>query len=261
MARKSEGITQADLNALPAQVARYVALSGALEKPRIHGFQTDYEGRFRNGFDALWKGFHSTQVNVVAPSSRHFLMEDSMYGLPLTGLHRFVGEVARLQTWVPRLNPPPAGEKRSFIMLQTGSLAPDLTLPDQDGSSVSLSDRKGKWTVLYFYPKDNTPGCTLEAMKLTATLTQFHKAGAEVRRRPGLGEDALRLRRAAQPDGPPVERPEAGRASGVRGLGHQEDGRQGARGRDPVDVPDRPGSGPRSRPSAMRRKSCRSWSN
>jgi peroxiredoxin Q/BCP len=65
-------------------------------------------------------------------------------------------------------------------MLQTGSTAPDFTLPDQDGAPVALSDRKGKWTVLYFYPKDDTPGCTLEAMEFTARLAQFHKAGAEV---------------------------------------------------------------------------------
>jgi len=64
--------------------------------------------------------------------------------------------------------------------MQIGSPAPDFTLPDQDGALVSLSDRKGKWTVLYFYPKDNTPGCTLEAMEFTARLEKFHAAGAEV---------------------------------------------------------------------------------
>src|SRR5689334_6248992 len=44
-----------------------------------------------------------------------------------------------------------------------GSNAPDFTLPSQDGSPVSLSDYRGKWVVLYFYPKDQTPGCTREA--------------------------------------------------------------------------------------------------
>ncbi|MGA9393517.1 MAG: peroxiredoxin [Candidatus Sulfotelmatobacter sp.] len=44
-----------------------------------------------------------------------------------------------------------------------GSIAPDFTLPSQEGSSVTLKDYRGKWVVLYFYPKDQTPGCTREA--------------------------------------------------------------------------------------------------
>jgi peroxiredoxin Q/BCP len=44
-----------------------------------------------------------------------------------------------------------------------GSNAPDFTLPSQEGSSVSLKDYRGKWVVLYFYPKDQTPGCSREA--------------------------------------------------------------------------------------------------
>ena len=42
-------------------------------------------------------------------------------------------------------------------------MAPDFTLPSQDGSKISLHDFRGKWVVLYFYPKDGTSGCTLEA--------------------------------------------------------------------------------------------------
>jgi thioredoxin-dependent peroxiredoxin len=46
---------------------------------------------------------------------------------------------------------------------QVGQMAPGFTLPSQDGTSISLKDFKGKWVVLYFYPKDKTPGCTIEA--------------------------------------------------------------------------------------------------
>ena len=49
------------------------------------------------------------------------------------------------------------------VMPAAGSSAPDFTLPSQDGSPVSLKDYRGKWVVLYFYPKDQTPGCTREA--------------------------------------------------------------------------------------------------
>ena len=58
-------------------------------------------------------------------------------------------------------------------MLETGIKAPDFTLPDKDGNSVSLSDFTGRKVVLYFYPKDNTPGCTRQACAFAASYEQF----------------------------------------------------------------------------------------
>jgi thioredoxin-dependent peroxiredoxin len=49
------------------------------------------------------------------------------------------------------------------MALQPGDVAPDFSLPDGNGNTVQLSDFRGKWVVLYFYPRDNTPGCTKEA--------------------------------------------------------------------------------------------------
>ncbi len=54
-----------------------------------------------------------------------------------------------------------------------GSSAPEFTLPSQEGSSVSLKDYRGKWVVLYFYPKDQTPGCTREAHNFQADQTKY----------------------------------------------------------------------------------------
>src|SRR5271165_25744 len=54
-----------------------------------------------------------------------------------------------------------------------GSNAPDFTLPSQEGSSVSLKDYRGKWVVLYFYPKDQTPGCTREAHNFQADQSKY----------------------------------------------------------------------------------------
>ncbi len=58
--------------------------------------------------------------------------------------------------------------------------APDFCLPNQDGVEICLRDLKGKWTVLYFYPKDNTPGCTTEAKDFSSLLDEFEKEGAIV---------------------------------------------------------------------------------
>lgn len=65
-------------------------------------------------------------------------------------------------------------------MLETGIKAPDFTLQDKDGNSVSLSDFKGKKVVLYFYPRDNTPGCTRQALGFSELYDRFKAVGAEV---------------------------------------------------------------------------------
>lgn len=65
-------------------------------------------------------------------------------------------------------------------MLETGIKAPDFTLPDQNGEMRSLSDYRGKKVVLYFYPKDNTAGCTKQACGFTQLVPQFTEEGAVV---------------------------------------------------------------------------------
>ena len=65
-------------------------------------------------------------------------------------------------------------------MLEAGTKAPAFTLPDQDGAPVSLSDFLGKKVVLYFYPKDNTPGCTRQACAFAGLYGEFQKKGVEV---------------------------------------------------------------------------------
>lgn len=65
-------------------------------------------------------------------------------------------------------------------MLEANRKAPDFTLTDKDGRQVSLSDFLGKKIVLYFYPKDNTPGCTRQACAFGALYGQFKALGAEV---------------------------------------------------------------------------------
>ncbi len=64
--------------------------------------------------------------------------------------------------------------------LENGDNAPDFTIKDQDDNDFSISLLKGKWIVLYFYPKDNTPGCTTEAIEFSGIKDEFKKKGIEI---------------------------------------------------------------------------------
>jgi thioredoxin-dependent peroxiredoxin len=63
---------------------------------------------------------------------------------------------------------------------QVGQPAPDFTALDENGNKVGLKDKSDRWLVLYFYPKDNTPGCTTEAKEFSAYQSQFNQLGAEI---------------------------------------------------------------------------------
>jgi thioredoxin-dependent peroxiredoxin len=65
-------------------------------------------------------------------------------------------------------------------MLQEQDVAPEFTLQDQDGREVSLSDFRGRRVVLYFYPKDDTPGCTTQACELRDRVGEFDARGAVI---------------------------------------------------------------------------------
>jgi peroxiredoxin Q/BCP len=65
-------------------------------------------------------------------------------------------------------------------MLEPGSKAPEFNLPDQSGKMISLKDLKGKNVILYFYPKDDTPGCTKEACSFRDELPDFNNLNADI---------------------------------------------------------------------------------
>ena len=73
-------------------------------------------------------------------------------------------------------------------MLEIGTKAPNFTLPDKDGNTVSLTDFAGKKVVLYFYPKDNTPGCTRQACAFAGAYQEFRKINAVVI---GISKDSV----------------------------------------------------------------------
>lgn len=65
-------------------------------------------------------------------------------------------------------------------MVEVGTPFPNFSLPNQDGEIVRLNDFTGKWLVVYVYPKDDTPGCTIQGKSFTATRSDFQAAGIEV---------------------------------------------------------------------------------
>ncbi len=73
-------------------------------------------------------------------------------------------------------------------MLEIGTKAPEFTLPDKDGNMVSLADFAGKKVVLYFYPRDNTPGCTRQACAFASAYEEFKNINAVVI---GISKDSV----------------------------------------------------------------------
>lgn len=73
-------------------------------------------------------------------------------------------------------------------MLEVGTKAPDFTLPDQNGTMHSLADYRGKKVILYFYPKDNTSGCTKQACGFSERYPHFREKGVEVL---GVSKDSV----------------------------------------------------------------------
>jgi peroxiredoxin Q/BCP len=75
------------------------------------------------------------------------------------------------------------------MAIKTGGKAPKFDLESDSGERLSLGDFAGKWLVLYFYPKDNTPGCTREAQDFTKSAARLKKLGAEVL---GVSKDSVK---------------------------------------------------------------------
>ena len=73
-------------------------------------------------------------------------------------------------------------------MLEIGMIAPDFTLPDKNGNPVTLSSLRGRRVVVYFYPKDNTPGCTRQACAFAANFEKFKEVDAVVI---GISKDSI----------------------------------------------------------------------
>ena len=65
-------------------------------------------------------------------------------------------------------------------ILEVGQKAPNFSIPDQNGKTIELENLLGKWTVVYFYPRDDTPGCTVEAKEFTEISSKFEEHGCSI---------------------------------------------------------------------------------
>jgi len=95
------------------------------------------------------------------------------------------------------------------VRIEVGQEAPEFALPDQDDIRVALSELRGQWVVLYFYPKDDTPGCTTEACEFTEGIEAFRDLDAVVlgcspdspeRHRKFISKHGLAVRLLSDPD-------------------------------------------------------------
>ena len=112
-------------------------------------------------------------------------------------------------------------------LLEVGADAPEIHAKDADGNEVTLSGLKGRWVLVYFYPKDDTPGCTVEACTLNDTLGDLRESGADVIGVSTQGDDShakfrakygLKFALAADTDGDLVKAYGVGKTLGVLPL-------------------------------------------
>ena len=125
-------------------------------------------------------------------------------------------------------------------MVHDGDKAPDFELPIDSGETLALSSLKGKPVVLYFYPKDDTSGCTAEAKDFSRLAPDFRKAGVEVI---GVSPDGVaeppEVPQEVRPRRPPRRRCRQDRGDGLWRVGREVDVRAQVHGRRALDLPDR----------------------
>ena len=129
-----------------------------------------------------------------------------------------------------------------MTMPAVGDIAPDVALPDETGTIHRLADQRGRWTVLYFYPKDDTPGCTIEACEFRDSIETIRERGADVWgiSPQGAASQARLPREVRAAVHAPRRRGPRGRRR-VRLVGREAELRQDVLGHRADDVPRRPG--------------------
>lgn len=96
-AAPAEPVTEADIAHLPPIVQQYLRFTGAVGQPRVANYQVHFHGALRNGPDSAWMPMEADQQSFVAPAERLFLVDATMFGLPTTAYHRYIGPNATFE--------------------------------------------------------------------------------------------------------------------------------------------------------------------
>jgi hypothetical protein len=137
-------VSARDLEPLPPPVQRFLRQAGVVGRPRVMGFRARFHGRLRNGLDAPWMRFTSEQHNFTSPSARLFLMDASLYGVPLHALHRFAEDGARFQVRAASLVDLVDGRGEQMDQGETVTILNDLCVM----APAALLDPAIRWTAI-----------------------------------------------------------------------------------------------------------------
>ena len=121
-------VTDADLAHLPAPVQRYLRLAGVVGKTRVRNFRVGMRGRIRNGRQGRWMPFSAEQYNVIAPATRLFYLDASMFTIPAQGYHRYVGSSASMRVKAAALVPVVAAAGSEMTQGETVTLLNDMCI-------------------------------------------------------------------------------------------------------------------------------------
>lgn len=137
-------VVEADLAHLPPAVRRYLHFAGAVGRPRVRNFRLRFRGALRNGPDSRWMPMVADQQSFVDPPARLFLVEASMFGVPFTAFHRYVGPEATFRVSVASLLTIVDARGPEMTRSETVTLLNDMCLL----APATLIDRRIAWEEL-----------------------------------------------------------------------------------------------------------------
>ncbi len=163
-------LAETDIASLPAALRKYLALTGALGQPRIQNFHLTFKGRIRSGPTAPWMSFTGEQYNFLDRPARFFIMDASMYGIPVQALHRFEDGTARMRVKVASIFSIVDAKGPEMTKAETVTLFNDMCV----FAPGSLIDPKIQWREI---DAQNLSGAFTNAGVTIQAVLTFNEAG------------------------------------------------------------------------------------
>jgi len=166
----AEPVTESDLAHLPQAVQGYLRSVGVVGEPRVRNFRVRMHGRIRDSRGGRWMPFIAEQYNAVAPASRLFYLNATMFAIPVQGYHRYVGSAASMRVKAAAVVPVAEAHGAEMTRAETVTLFNDMCIM----APATLIDPAIEWHVLDALTVNGT--FTNAGQTVTATLT-FNDAG------------------------------------------------------------------------------------